>query len=159
MSSGASSPCCATPSRPDGLCILRLYAPVGERESPADVLRDLTEGRISNPNILKLRLGMAMMADVDEGVELDAMWRAVHEVAPDLEALAARIGWEAEHALVLNTYRGSTLRYHFVTVDQVRAMFCAEPGGFELAGLRVPSYELGERCPTLVFRRLREVTA
>jgi hypothetical protein len=136
-----------------GLCILRLYAPTGERESPEEVLRDLLTRRIPNLNILKLRLGMSMMADVSEGVELDAMWRAVHKAVPDPEGLAAKLGWEAEHLLVINTYRGSTMRYHFVTVDQVRHMFCADPGGFELLSIRVPSYEFGEHCPTLVLQR------
>ncbi len=144
---------------PGGLSIFRLYAPAGERESLEDVLRDLSEGRMSNMNILKLRIGMAMTEDAAEGVELDAMWRAVHEVEPDLQALADRIGWDAEDALVLNTYRGSKLHYHFATAEQVREMFCEEPGGFEQIDVRVPSYEMGERFPTVVFRRLGEVTA
>ena len=55
--------------------------------------------------------------------------------------------------LAINTYRGSTARYYFATVDQVSDMFCGSPGGFELQRVCVPSYELGECCPTVVFRR------
>jgi len=136
-----------------GLCILRLFVPPPQRESPDAVLKDLTEGRIPNLNILKLRLGMSLMDSAADGVELGAVWRAVHAAAPDLEELAAAIGWSVEHMLALNTYRGSTIRYHFVTVDQVRDLFCAGPGGFRVQGIRVPSYELGEQCPTIVLER------
>jgi SAM-dependent methyltransferase len=136
-----------------GLCILRLYVPPVRRESPDAVLDDLLAGRIPNLNILKLRLWMSLLDSAAEGVELGAVWSAIHEVAPDLEGLASKIGWPAEHVLAINTYRGSTARYHLVTVDQVSEMFCSSPGGFELVDLRVPSYELGEQCPTIVLRR------
>jgi hypothetical protein len=138
-----------------GLCILRLYVPPPQRESPDAVLRELLEGRISSLNILKLRLGMSLMESASEGVELGTIWRAIHAVAPDLQQLALRIGWPVEHMLAIYTYRGSTARYHFVTVDQVYDLFCGRPGGFKVHRLRVPSYELGERCPTIVLRRSR----
>lgn len=138
-----------------GFCILRLYVPPPQRESPDAVLRDLLEGSIPSLNILKLRLGMALMESASEGVELGTVWRAIHAVAPDLERLALRIGWPVKHMLAINTYRGSTARYHFVTIDEVSDLFCGNPGGFEVHRLHVPSYELGERCPTIVLRRCR----
>lgn len=136
-----------------GLCILRLYTPPARRESPQAVLRDLQEGRISNLNILKVRLGAAMTADVEQGVELDAVWRALQEAALDLDGLAARLGWPAEHMRVIHAYCGEKAHYHYVTVDQVCGLFCGEPGGFELIQVRVPAYELGEQFPTVVLKR------
>jgi hypothetical protein len=136
-----------------GLCILRLYIPPPQRESPDAVLRELLDGSISSLNILKLRLGMALMESASEGVELGTVWRAIHRVSPDLERLASRIGWPVEHMLAINTYRESTARYHFVTVDEVSDLFCGNPGGFKVHRVHVPSYELGERCPTIVLRR------
>ena len=136
-----------------GLCILRLYVPPQQRESRDEVIRDLLEGRISNLNILKLRLGMSLMDSAEEGVELDAVWRAIHESAPDLEGLASRIGWPVEHMLAISTYLGSKARYYFVTVEQVFDLFCGIPDGFEVCRLRVPSYEFGEQCPTIVLQR------
>lgn len=137
----------------EGLCIFRLYVPPPQRESPDAVLKELLDGSISSLNILKLRLGMALMESASEGVELGRVWRAIHAAAPDLEELALRIGWPVEHILAINTYREAAARYHFVTVDQVSDMFCCSPGGFEVLRLRMPSYELGERCPTIVLRR------
>ena len=137
-----------------GLCILRLFVPPQHQESPDAVLNDLLEGRISNLNILKLRLGMSLMENVAEGVELRKIWHLIHEVAPDLEGLAAKIGWSVEHIMVINAFRGSADRFYFVTVNQVTELFCLNPGGFEVHGLRVPSsYELSEQCPTIVLRR------
>ena len=136
-----------------GLCILRLFVPPCQRESPDEVLNDLLEGRIRNLNVLKLRLGMSLMNCAAEGVELGNLWRAIHEAAPDPERLASRIGWPTEHMLAINAYRDSASRYHFVTVDEVCDLFRGSPGGFEVGHLHVPSYDLGERCPTIVFRR------
>jgi hypothetical protein len=137
----------------EGLCIFRLYVPPPQRESPDAVLKELLEGKISSLNILKLRLGMALMSSASEGVELGRVWRAIHAAAPNLEELALRIGWPVEHILAIHAYRESAARYHFVTVDQVSELFCASSGGFEVHSLDVPSYELGERCPTIVLRR------
>ena len=137
-----------------GVCILRLYVPPPQQESPEAVLKDLIEGRIPNLSILKLRLGMSLMKSTAEGVAVGMIWQLIHEVAPDLERLASRIGWSVEHMLVINAYRGSADRFYFVTVNQVTDLFCDNPGGFEVHRLRVPSYDLGERCPTIVLKRL-----
>ena len=136
-----------------GIFILRLFVPPAERERPEVVLADLLAGRISSLNVLKLRLGMALLESAAQGVELGTVWQTVHEVAPDLAALAQQIGWPVEHTLALNAYRGRESRYHFVTVEQVIEMFCHAPGGFEVLRLENPTYELGERCPTLILRR------
>lgn len=136
-----------------GLCILRLFVPPSHRESPDTVLQDLVEGRISNLNVLKLRLGMSLLDTVAGGVELGKIWSAIQVIASDLEGLATKIGWPLEHMLAINTYRGSKERYYFVTIDQVTGMFCDNPGGFEVHRLHMPSYELGDQCPTIVLQR------
>ena len=141
----------------EGLCILRLYVPPVEPDSPDGILADLLGGEIRDLNILKLRLWMSLLGSPDEGVELGTVWRAIHEVAPDLEALATRLGWPLEHTLAINAYRGSTARYFFLTVDQVLDLFCRDPGGFQLSDIRVPSYERGEQCPTLVLQRHADI--
>jgi SAM-dependent methyltransferase len=137
----------------DGLCIFRLFVPPRERETAEKVLKDLLEARISNLNLLKLRLGMAMQDDVTRGVELGRVWDAFHRAAPDLNRLSSQIGWPLEHLQVINTYRNSPMRYYFMSVSDVRRLFCRDPGGFEFEKVYSPTYELGERCPTVVFRR------
>jgi len=136
-----------------GLCVLRLFVPPKEPESPDDVLRDLRAGRIASVNALKLRLGMALQRGPREGVRLGAVWDAFQRAEPDASDLSARIGWPVEQILSIDAYRGSTGAYHFVTVDQAADLFCRDPGGFRVESLRVPSYALGERCPVIALRR------
>jgi SAM-dependent methyltransferase len=139
---------------PGGLCVFRLFVPPQEYETPDQVLRDLLNGRISNLNILKIRLGMSLQTDIAQGVELGRVWNAIHQAAPNFEELALRTGWPLEHVLAINTYRNSDIRYFFLDLDSVRRLFFDMPGGFELVTVRVPVYELGDRCPTIVMRRL-----
>ncbi len=140
-----------------GLCIFRLYVPPPCRENPESVLRDLMDGRISSLNIFKLRLGMSLSNSTAEGVELDAVWRALHDATPDLGRLASRLDWPLEHIMAINTYRGSKARYYFSTLDQVSDLFCDGQGGFEIYRVRLPTYDLGDRCPTLILKRLPRI--
>lgn len=138
---------------PGGVCIFRLFVPPKERESPDGVFKDLLEAKVANMNLLKLRLGMALQADSRQGVQLGQIWNALHEVAPDFGGLAARIGWPPEHMRTIFTYRGCSNRYYFLSTDEVSSLFCDESNKFKVQTIRVPVYELGERCPTIVLRR------
>jgi SAM-dependent methyltransferase len=137
---------------PGGVVVMRLFVPPGPdgRETPESVLDDLLAGRIANLNLLKLRLGMALQPDAEAGVGVASVYEAVRQVRPDLVTLAATVGWDLDHLLAIESYRDSFTRYWFVTVDQVRDLFGAS---FDLEAAHVPSYELGERCPTVVLRR------
>jgi len=136
-----------------GLCMLRLFVPPAQRESPEAVLGDLLDGKVASLNILKLRLGMSLLENASAGVELGMIWQTLHEAVPDLDALASKIGWTPEHMHAIQAYRGSKARYYFASVGQVSEMFCRTPGGFKVHSVKTPSYELGERCPTIVLQR------
>ncbi len=136
-----------------GLTILRLYVLPSQRESPETVLRDFVQGRVSNINILKLRLGMALQDTLSEGVQRKTIWDAFHAAAPDPDCLARQLGWSAGQMHVIDAYRDCPDRFFFLTVADLRQLFCSIPGGFQFESLHVPSYELGERCPTVVLRR------
>jgi SAM-dependent methyltransferase len=138
---------------PGGLCICRFYMVPERRASVDSVLTDLLAGKIPNLNVLKIRLWMAHWRESAIGVELGKVWEAVHRVAPDFAQLASRIGWSAEHLSAIDTYRDCTIRYYFFGMDDIRRLFCQDPGGFEIETTDVPDYELGEQCPTVVLRR------
>jgi SAM-dependent methyltransferase len=140
---------------PGGLAVFRLFVPPARRESPAAVLADLRAGQIPNVNILKLRLGMALQEDPRSGVQLAAVWDALHRATPNLRQLAEDIHWPLESLLAVETYRDCSSRYHFLGVGEVRRLFCQEPGGFVLEMIHFPAYPLGEQCPMVVFRRSR----
>jgi hypothetical protein len=143
---------------PGGLFVTRLYATPDRRESAAIVLSDLLAGKIANVNILKLRLGMALQESSEQGVQLGHVWDTLQRVAPDLPRLAERIGWPIESLSAIEAYRESSSRYHFTTLAEIRRLFCDDPGGFSCETIDVPGYELGERCPTVAFRRETEKT-
>ncbi|MDX2480819.1 MAG: class I SAM-dependent methyltransferase [Desulfuromusa sp.] len=137
-----------------GLCVLRLFTPSRDPEDSHLVLDELLEGKIANLNLLKLRLGMALQHSATEGIAVSDVWNAIHRAVPDFERLAEGIGWPLEHLLAINSYRDSPNRYNFLSVEQVTELFCTDPGGFQLKRLRVPEYELGDRCPTIVLERV-----
>jgi len=138
---------------PAGLCAFRLYVPPSPRETPRMVVQDLLDANIPHLNILKLRLGMALEESCARGVQLGHIWEVLRAAAPDFKGLAARIGWPLEHLLAINTYRDSFNRYYFPGVAEICEVFTDNPGGFVLESIQTPTYPLGERCPTIVFRR------
>jgi hypothetical protein len=138
----------------DGLCMFRLFAPPKERESFDKVFQDLLDGKIANVNQLKIRLWMAMYKDITQCLELKDVWDAFHQASPDLNILASQIDWPLEHLQMINTHRNCETKGVFPSVDEVRHLFCKDPGGFEFEAVHVPKYDLGECCPTVVFRRI-----
>ena len=137
-----------------GLCLLRLFVPPARPEDPVSVTDDLTAGRISSVNVLKLRLGMALQTSPAAGVELGLIWSVFDAALADRDAERAT-GWSPEELGSMDAYRASRSRYHFVEVEAVRRLFCESPGGFALESVTTPRYELGERCPLVVLRRIR----
>ncbi len=138
----------------DGLFVTRLFVPSARHESVDEVLRDLVSGRVSCLNALKLRLWDAIQSEVSVGVRLGDVWNAVSDLAPSLDALADRLGWEREHLQPLTTYRECASRYHLVSVEEVTRVFCDECRGFDLRAVDIPSYPLGDRCPIVTFQRV-----
>jgi hypothetical protein len=136
-----------------GQFFLRLYTSPVAHESPRQVLEDLLAGRVSSMNLLKLRLGMALMENAAAGIELGLVWRTLHDAVPDLEELAERVGWTVEHTLAINAYRAAKTRYHFSSTKEVCDLFCKDPGGFTLADMHIPHYERGGQFPTLILQR------
>jgi SAM-dependent methyltransferase len=137
---------------PGGRCIFRLFTPPAEKEPARSVLDDLLAGRVANLNILKLRLGMALQGSVEGGVAVKEVWNTLRALAPDWGTLALRLDWPVAHLAAIDVYRESDARYHFMSVAQVTELFCGE-GRFASLGFDVPDYDLGERCPIIVFER------
>ena len=137
-----------------GLFLLRLYLPASVPDDPEAVLSDLLAGKFGGSSAFRLRLFTAMQRTPEEGVALCDVYAAIHAVAPDPDELARRTDWPREHQRMIDVFRGNPARLHYPNADGVRDMFCRDPGGFELQQLHFSDYEMGERCPLAVFRRL-----
>lgn len=133
---------------PGGRVALRLFAAPEQRETLGDVAHALRTGRIGSIDVLKWRLAMAIQPD-DRNVAVADILRAFDEMAPDRGALARDLGWPRERIDAIDVYRGSALSYSFPTLLEVTA---ALGPAFTAESLHVPTYEAGERFPTLIVR-------
>jgi len=70
---------------------------------------------------------------------------------PDRSRLAEKAGWAREAVDTIDAYEGKQVRYTFPTLEVLR--HAALPF-FGLETVRRGQYELAERCPTVLFRRL-----
>lgn len=136
----------------DGLCIFRLFVLPSQRETPDAVIQDLLDGKISGPIALRLRLALSLQNDAKEGVEFGEVYSKLMKEIPDMEKLAAMMGWPMGSTLTINSYKDLKYKYHFLTLQQTIDLFCLDPGGFHVQQLRTFSYELGQRCPTIALR-------
>ena len=130
-----------------------IFVPPAVREDPRRIVDDMVNGRISSLNVCKLRLWMALQPSYEDGVELGAVWKAIFDSCGNWEALAEKAGWSLEHLMAIEAYRERPARYHFLDVKTVERLFCEQPGGFEVVGLEYPTYERGEQCPIVTFRK------
>ena len=113
------------------------------------ILRELREGRAGSVHGTKWRIAMALQGLSENGVALADVWR-VFQRAGDRELLGVRHGWSAASVATLDAYRDVSSRLCFPTFARTRELFAAH---FDELDCRLPDYELGERCPTLLLRR------
>jgi hypothetical protein len=136
--------------RPGGLASLRLFCRPEPAETVSAVFAALFERSIGNFHVFKWRLAMALQGDATRGVELATIWQTFHERVPSCAALAELTGWPEPVIANIDSYRGVADRYSFSTEREVVDVLSP---GFELVERHTPSYELGQRCPHLTFRR------
>ena len=133
--------------RTGGTMALRAFVRPAVREDPDEVVAELP--RHATFHQFKLRLLMAMQPSPEEGVHLDTVhrfWTACHI---DRAALAFETEWRREEIDTIDRYRGLDDVYTFPTLEELQSVlgeFFSETSVF------VPSYPMGECCPTLVMR-------
>jgi SAM-dependent methyltransferase len=137
--------------RPRGQCVIRCFAQSEKRETVEDVFADLSGGLIGNFHVLKWRLAMALQLEAEAGVAVGSVWSALHATWPRLDLLARRFGWPEVEVQTIEAYRHGETRYTFPRLAQYLRLF--PEAGFSVVKVATPTYELGERCPTLVLER------
>lgn len=136
---------------PQGLFAMRFFVRPAIIENLDNVFDDLYAGRIGNFHVFKWRLAMALHSDSRQGVRLGDIWDAWHQYVPAPEDLAKRLNWEPKSITTINVYKGIDTRYTFPTLEEVRDIVKYY---FSEQDVHFPTYELGERCPTLAFHPL-----
>ncbi len=135
-------------ARSNALLAMRYFLRPERAEAVGAVVDDLWQRRIGNFHVFKWRLAMALHGTLEEGVRLGDIWDAWQQAVPDAAQLAARLDWRAEVINTIHNYRNVDTRYSFPTLAEA----CACAGDFEIVATHTPTYELGERCPTLIMR-------
>jgi len=141
--------------RPGGLLIGRLFVRSEPQETHERIFSDLRARRISRFDTLKWRLGMACQHSVKEGVAVEDIYRSWVALEKDWPTLAEESNWPAPTVDTIKLYSGRKNRYHFPSVDEIKAEF---NDSLEFVSAIFPKYDFGECCPTLVFRRRERVT-
>jgi SAM-dependent methyltransferase len=131
-----------------GIFIMRFFVQTEQRESAGHVLAELKAGRIGSFHAFKWRLAMALQTDIQSGVQMKDIWQAWADAAIDRAALIDATGWQQATIDTIDLYRDKESRHAFLTLDEVRATMSEY---FEATSIYIPTYELGERCPTLTF--------
>lgn len=136
--------------RPGGLLSLRLFCRVEPSEPLERVMSDAFAGNIGNFNVFKWRLAMALQGNATRGVRLADVYRTFVERTGGARVLASRTGWPEAVIGSIEGYRDVDERYSYSTEREVEDCLALD---FELMETWRPSYELGDRCPHLTFRR------
>jgi predicted dehydrogenase/SAM-dependent methyltransferase len=127
--------------RSNGLLIMRFFVQMETPEQPDDVFRDLLDRKIGNFHVMKWRLAMSLQKTAGEGVCVDDIWKVWNRAG-------IQTGWPAHAVNTIDTYQGSDHRLIFTSLREIRELLS---GTFEELEYSEPGYELGERCPILVY--------
>ena len=132
-----------------GRCVVRCFVQAQTPERLGDVLDDLASGRVGSFHAFKWRLMMALQSDPVTGVVLARVWEELNQAEPDFEALSERCGWPLDVVRTIDAYRSVNARYTFPSLDALCGVFTE--AGLAILDVIHPTYELGERCPSLIL--------
>ena len=133
----------------DGLFAIRFFLSPSQSESVATVFEYLRTKSIGNFNIFKWRLAMALQESVEEGILMNNVWETWKKEISEPEKLLQDLNWPIEMLSTIDIYENSSNIYTFPTLYEVRNLFSAQ---FIELSCYFPDYELGERCPTMIFK-------
>jgi len=134
--------------RRNGLLIMRFFVQKDEPEQPGEIFRDILEDRIGSFHVMKWRLAMSLQESASEGVRVDDIWKVWDEAGITTD-------WPAEAVNTIDTYKGSDHRLIFASLHEIGELLSTS---FVEVAYSEPGYELGERCPILVYSP-RELTS
>lgn len=137
--------------KPGGKLLLRAFVGAEQPESTERVCRDALAGRMKSFHAFKWRLSMAIAATASDYTFCIADTLATFDrLLPDRQQLAAASGWRIDEIETIDFYRGSTARYSYPPLSQLRKTI---PFEFSETDTLYGNYELAERCPLLVLER------
>ena len=132
-----------------GLFCLRAFVRPDRPEAVEGLFGELAQGSVSNLDLFRWRLAMAVQGSSRGGVRLSEVWRCWSEHIGDRRSLAERHGWPDSARRNIERWRDVEMRYYFPSLAELHAL--AAPC-FEVVSCEIPGYEWGERFPRIVMR-------
>jgi SAM-dependent methyltransferase len=135
--------------RDDSILAVRCFVRPESPESPEAIFADMLRGAIPTFHHCKFRLLMAAQQSAEQGVRVSDVYWLWTGRNFDRKLLASRAGWDARSIDSIELYRNKNTVHTFPTLAEFRSVLREL---FEEVSISVPTYNLGERCPTLVLR-------
>ena len=133
----------------DGILLMRFFVRPDRSEEIDSIFADLHGARISSFHIFKWRLAMALQGDTATGIVVNEIYETWAARGIRSRDLAAKLGWPEVAINTIAAYEGKSTRFSFPTIEEIRAVL---PERFDEIFVRVPGYDLGERCPMFALR-------
>jgi len=134
--------------QPDGQFIFRTFIKPDPPEDPHHVYEDALAGKISSFSTFQYRLVTALQPDTETGTNFNDVYLSWKTDGPNPETLATNTGWSMENIQKFESYCGSDFVFTFPSLEQLRDLIIDE--GFRELECIWPSYEFGNRCPTII---------
>ncbi|NES17535.1 MAG: class I SAM-dependent methyltransferase [Symploca sp. SIO3E6] len=134
--------------KPQGLFIMRFFLRPDLSEDIETIFDELKAKAIGNIFVFRWRLAMALQNSPEEGLPVHKIWQRWQQEVSNPDQLMEHLGWPTELLATITNYQNSSAVFTFPTLSEVRQIFLSY---FDEVSCHFPSYELGERCPTLTF--------
>ncbi|MGA1410130.1 MAG: class I SAM-dependent methyltransferase [Prochlorotrichaceae cyanobacterium] len=135
---------------PQGLISLRCFVRPEIPESVDSIFADLWTSKIETFHGFKLRLAMALQQNLAKGVAMVEVWNCWQQSIADPTALFETLHWPQALESTIAMYQNSTARYTFPTRLELQQIMAN--AGFQEKAVCIPTYDLGDRCPTLILQ-------
>lgn len=135
--------------RPGGCLVARTFVAPDVPERVDAVVDAARAGRIGSFHAFKLRLAVALQRSPEEGVCVGDVHEAWLDLGWSPEAWSHATGWSVASVRTIELYEGRGTRMSFPTLA---AWTDALAPALRVERVRIPTYELGERCPIVTLR-------
>ena len=133
----------------EGAIMMRCFVRPLFRENLSAVVDDAINGKIQNFGTLKWRLAMAL-SEYDGRVRPKLIYQEFLRCFPNVQALLDVTGWSLLSIDTIKSYDSMDSFFTFPSLEEVNAV---SKQWFTIEQVFEGSYELAERCPTIIFKK------
>jgi SAM-dependent methyltransferase len=135
--------------KPRGFVLMRCFCRPTVRPDLEDLFQRLFAGEITNLDLFRFLLAMALYKDAHTQVTRRAVGEVWKRYVPDARAMQARMGWTDDGLANMERSAASANAYYFPTLEELAQLWRPH---FETAESSTPAYAWGELFPRVVLR-------